>query len=69
MAYNKAELLALPAEEKLELADELIDSAIVDNFVAQQDWKLKLIEERLQHHDNNPNNGTDWEELKKQYGR
>ena len=69
MAYNKAELLALPAEEKLELADELIDSAIVDNFVAQQDWKLKLIEERMQHHDSNPNNGTDWEELKKQYGR
>ena len=69
MAYNKSELLDLPAQEKIDLACELIDSAIVDNFVAEQEWKKKMIEERIQYHDNNPENGISWDELKKQYGR
>jgi hypothetical protein len=69
MAYSKAALLALPAKEKLELADELIDSAIVEKFIEEQEWKKQLIIERVAYHDNNPKNGTDWEDLKKQYGR
>lgn len=69
MSYNKAELLDLPAQEKIDLACDLIDSAIVDKFVAEQEWKKKLIEERMKHHDENPDNGIRWDELKKQYGR
>jgi putative addiction module component (TIGR02574 family) len=69
MSYNKAELLDLPAQEKLDLASDLIDSAIVDKFVAEQEWKKKLIKERMQHHDENSDNGTTWDELKNQYGR
>jgi putative addiction module component (TIGR02574 family) len=69
MSYNKAALLDLPAQEKLDLACDLIDSAIVDKFVAEQEWKKKLIEERMKHHDKNPDNGITWDELKKQYGR
>lgn len=66
MSYNKAELLDLSAQEKLDLACDLIDSAIVDKFVAEQEWKKKLIEERMKHHDENPDNGITWDELKKQ---
>ncbi len=69
MAYNKTELMALPAQEKLDIACELIDSAIVDKFIAEQDWKKKLIEDRIKYHDENPENGINWDELKKNYGR
>ena len=61
--------MALPAQEKLDIACELIDSAIVDKFIAEQDWKKKLIEDRIKYHDENPENGINWDELKKNYGR
>ncbi len=67
MSYNKAELLDLPAQEKLDLASDLIDSAIVDNFVAEQEWKNKLIKERIESDKTNPTEGIEWSELRKQY--
>ena len=69
MSYNKEELLALPLDERRELASDLLDSILVDEFQEIPEWKKKLIEERKQYHKNNPNNGTNWDELKKQYGK
>ena len=64
---NRDELFALPAEEKKQLAADLlnsIDEEIIRNI---PDWKKELIEERLQYHEENNGKGISWQELKEKY--
>ena len=69
MSYNKSELLTLPLEERKELASDLIDSILVDEIKLYPTWKKDLIQERINYHNENPGNGKEWNEVKKQYGR
>ncbi len=69
MSYNKEELMALPLEEKKELASDLIDSILADEMNTIPDWKKEMIAERIRYHNEHPGNGTAWNELKKQYGK
>ncbi len=64
---NKDELFALPAQERRQLAVDLLNS--IDEEVAQQipDWKKELIKERLQHHKENSKEQVEWKEWKKKY--
>ena len=67
MSYNKSELLSLPLDERRELASDLLDSILVDEFEETPDWKKKLIEERIKSDNENPDNGVEWDLLKSQY--
>ncbi len=69
MPYNKEELMALSLEEKKELASDLMDSILADEMQPLPEWKRELIKERIQYHNENPGNGTTWNDLKKEYGR
>ena len=69
MSNCKDELLALPLEERKELASDLIDSILADEMKDVPEWKKELIKERIIYHRKNPENGIEWNELKKQYGR
>ena len=69
MAYNKEELLNLPLEERKELTSDLIDSIHADEAELVTDWKKQLIQETIKYHNEHPGNGTEWNELKKKYGR
>lgn len=66
MAYNKKELLSLPADEKLELAEELW-SSVEENLMPVTDEELAFAEERLKLHEANPNEGMSLEQLKKYF--
>ena len=68
MNYNKQEILQLPVEEKLALVMELWESIeSKTNELPVPDWKISLIKERLKHHQENPDDGTNWDELRKKY--
>lgn len=69
MPYDKEELLHLPLDERKELTSELLDSILAEEMQPLPQWKKQLIEERLKYHNEHPQNGTDWNELKKKYGR
>ena len=69
MSYNKSELLTLPLEERKELASDLIDSILVDEIKPYPTWKKDLIQERINYHTENLDNGIEWNEFKKRYGR
>ncbi len=64
MPYNKKELLSLPPEEKIALAEELWSSVEEDNFPVS-DEEITFAEERLRLHNENPADGMSIEEFKK----
>jgi len=66
MAYNKKELLLLPVDEKLELAEELW-SSVEENLMPITNEELAFAEERLKLHEANPNDGMSLEQLKKHF--
>ena len=64
MPYNKEELLSLPAEEKIALAEELWSSVEDDQLPSSQE-EFAFAEERLKLHRENPEDGMSVEEFKK----
>ena len=68
MSYNKKELLSLPANEKLALAEELW-SSVKEELMPITDEELDFAEKRLKMHEANPNEGMSMEELKKYFAK
>jgi putative addiction module component (TIGR02574 family) len=66
MSYNKKELLSLPADEKLELAEELW-SSVEENLMPITNEELAFAEERLKLHEANPDEGMSLGQLKKYF--
>ena len=66
MPYNKEELLSLPAEEKIALAEELWSSVEDDQLPSSQE-EFAFAEERLKLHRENPEDGMSVEEFKKYF--
>ena len=59
------ELLALPAEDRLILAEALWDSlAREPSKVPVPDWHREIIEQRLAEDDAEPDSGETWAELR-----
>jgi len=71
MPYNRNELLALPDEEKLALAEELW-SSVEEKAMHITDEEVTFAEERLKLHNSNPQEGMEWsevrEKIKAKYG-
>lgn len=57
------ELLALPIEERVELAEALWQSIEQEPLA---DWQRKLLEERLAEHRRDPEAGIPWEEVRRE---
>ena len=66
MPYNKKELLSLPANEKLALAEELW-SSVEEEVMPITNEELAFAEERLKMHEANLEEGMSLEELKKYF--
>ena len=66
MGYNKKELLSLPADERLELAEELW-SSVEENLMPVTDEEIAFAEERLKLHEANPDEGMSLTQLKKYF--
>ena len=66
---TKAELhrqvLALPANEKLKLVEEVWCSLAPDE-IPVPDWQVELIDERLQELEEHPETGESWQQVEKQ---
>lgn len=61
------ELLKLPAEERLEIAQVLWESVGPEDeirFLSIPDWQRQLLDERLEDLDENPGDEQPWEEVK-----
>jgi putative addiction module component (TIGR02574 family) len=68
MPVNKEELLALSAEEKIALAEELWGS-VENELLAITDEEVAFAEERLKMHEANPNGGITVEEFKSHFSK
>ena len=66
MSYNKKDLLSLPANEKLELVEELW-SSVEEDLMPITNEELAFAEERLKLHEANPNEGMSIQQLKKYF--
>jgi putative addiction module component (TIGR02574 family) len=66
MSYNKKELLSLPVDEKVALAEELW-SSVEEELMPVTDEEIAFAEERLRMHEANQNEGVSLEELKKYF--
>jgi putative addiction module component (TIGR02574 family) len=66
MPYNKEELLSLPTEERIALAEELW-SSIEDEQLPITEEEAAFAEERLKLHRENPEEGMSVEEFKKRF--
>ena len=66
MSYNKKELLSLPVDEKVALAEELW-SSVEEELMPVTEEEIAFAEERLRMHEANPNEGMSLEELKKYF--
>ena len=66
MPYNKEELLSLPAEEKIALAEELW-SSIEEEHLPNTEEEITFAEERLRLHNENPAEGISIKEFKKRF--
>ncbi len=64
MPYKKEELLALPDEEKIALAEELW-SSVEDKNIPLSDEEIAFAEERLKLYNQNPADSLSIEECKK----
>jgi hypothetical protein len=58
MPFNKAEILSLPSEEKIALAEELLPKT---------EDEILFVKERLQIHQTNPEEGMSIEAFKKYF--
>lgn len=63
MVYNKKDLLSLPAEEKIMLAEELWSSA-EEELMPVTDEEIAFAEDRLKLHEENPGEGMSVQEFK-----
>ena len=66
MSYNKKELLSLPVDEKVALAEELW-SSVEEELMPVTDEEIAFAEERLRMHEANPNDEVSLKELKKYF--
>ncbi len=66
MRYNKEDLLSLPANEKIALAEELW-SSVEDEHLPVTDEDIAFAKERLKLHNENPTEGMTVEEFKKRF--
>ena len=66
MPYNKKELLSLPADEKLALAEELW-SSVEEEVMPITNEEILFAEDRLKMHEANPHEGMSLDELKKYF--
>ncbi|MDE3143749.1 MAG: addiction module protein [Bacteroidota bacterium] len=66
MGYNKSELLALPAKEKLALAEELW-SSVEDELIPVSKDEILFAEERLKLHEEKPEEGMSVDAFKKYF--
>jgi putative addiction module component (TIGR02574 family) len=64
MAYDLKELLSLPNDEKLILAQTLWNNVKENSNSNSVDEEIAFIEERLSMHENNPSELMSWEELR-----
>ena len=61
----KREILSLPMEERLELAETIWDSLEQSaKQPALPEWQRRLLDERIAADDNDPDAGSPWEEVK-----
>jgi hypothetical protein len=67
-SFNKSEIMHLDANEKRELAFELLDS-IDEEFVQKEvpEWKRKLIHERIKMDKEQPDDSLSWDKIKGKY--
>lgn len=66
MPYNREELLALPDEEKIALAEELW-SSIEEKHLPVSDEEIAFAAERLRLHNLNPHDAISIEEFKRRF--
>lgn len=66
MPYDKNELLALPVEEKVSLAEELW-SSVEDELLSITDEEIDFAEKRLKMHESNPSEGISLKDFKKYF--
>ena len=66
MPINKAEILSLSAEEKIELAEELW-SSVEEEFLPITEDELSFVKDRLQMHEADPGEGMSLEAFKKYF--
>ena len=62
-------ILALPAEERLAIADAIWASLDDEQTLPTPDWHLTLLAERLAEDDANPGEGISWPELRSRLER
>ncbi|HMO32860.1 MAG TPA: addiction module protein [Lacibacter sp.] len=65
MPYNEEELLKLPLEEKIRLAEAIWESIDEDELPAAE-HEIQIARERYEMYLKNPEAGIPWEEVKKQ---
>lgn len=66
MPYNKKELMLLPDDEKIALAEELW-SSVEEHVLPITNEEIAFAEERLKMHEANPSEGMDLGQLKKYF--
>jgi hypothetical protein len=68
MSYDKSEIMHLDADEKRELAFELLDS-IDEEFIQKEvpEWKRGLIRERIRMDKEQPDDALSWDKIKEKY--
>ena len=64
MAYDINELLALPNEEKISLANQLLETVEQDENEPLSKEEIKFLEERIAIDEQTPGEGLTWEEVK-----
>ncbi len=67
MAYDLKELMALPVNDKKEIIADLMESINEEEIGELPEWKKKLYTERLAYYKQSPNEGVEWNELRKKY--
>lgn len=66
MPFNKTEILSLPAEEKIALAEELW-SSVEEEFMPVSNDEISFAEQRLKLHEANPSEGMSLDSFKKYF--
>lgn len=66
MPYNEEELLKLPVDEKIRLAEAIWDS-IDDDSLPATEYEIQVAKDRYELYLKNPNAGIPWEDVKKYF--
>lgn len=66
MSFNKDEILSLPAEEKVALAEELW-SSVEEEFLTDSSEEVSFAEQRLKLHEQNPDEQMSFQLFKKYF--